>query len=142
MLTIGQFAKRARVSPDAVRFYERQRLIAATSKTSSGYRLYNDHAIRRLAFIKHAQQCGFSLADIRSLLPAPGTDSCVSADSYRVALEKKEEIDARIAALHAMSETLSCLIADYAGGSVQASRPGMVGSLLLDALEARVDRVE
>lgn len=136
MLTIGQFSKRARVSTDTVRFYERQGLIISTSRTTSGYRLYNDYALRRLAFIKHAQQCGFSLDDIRSLLSVPDAYGPASADACRVALEKKDEIKARIAALHAMSEALSGLIADYSKSGAGARRTRPLGSTLLDMLEA------
>jgi len=52
--------------------------------------------------------------------------------------KKKEEIGARIAALHAMSEALSSLIAEYSKDCAGASRPGWVGSTLLDTLEASV----
>ena len=60
MLTIGKLAKQARVTTDTIRFYERIALIEATSKTSSGYRLYTEESVKRLRFIRHAQRCGFS----------------------------------------------------------------------------------
>ena len=70
MYTIGRLAHRAQVTSDSIRFYERQGLLAAATKTASGYKLYDDRALRRLAFIKHAQQCGFSLGEIGELLVA------------------------------------------------------------------------
>jgi MerR family Zn(II)-responsive transcriptional regulator of zntA len=68
MYTIGRLARRARVNVDSIRFHERQGLLAPETKTDSGYRLYTDDALRRIAFIKHAQCCGFSLAEIGDLL--------------------------------------------------------------------------
>ncbi len=56
------------VTADSIRFYQREGLIRPARKSDSGYRLYTDEALRRIGFIKHAQQCGFSLAEIRELL--------------------------------------------------------------------------
>lgn len=110
MLTIGKVAERARVTADSIRFYEREGLIRPVKKSESGYRLYTDEAIRRIGFIKHAQQCGFSLAEIRELLELRGTDSACCDDVYRVAVEKKLQLARKIKALNAMSLALSGLI--------------------------------
>ena len=59
MLTIGKIAARA----DAIRYYEREGLLAPAQKSDAGYRLYDDNAVRRVGFIKQAQKCGFSLAE-------------------------------------------------------------------------------
>jgi MerR family Zn(II)-responsive transcriptional regulator of zntA len=109
MFTIGKVAAQAQVSPDSIRFYERQGLIRPASKTVSGYRLYTDEAVRRIAFIKHAQQCGFSLAEVRELLELRGNDRACCEDIYRVAAEKKRELDAKIETLRAMSRALARL---------------------------------
>ncbi len=110
MLTIGKVAVRAQVTADSIRFYEREGLIRPVKKSESGYRLYTDEAIRRIGFIKHAQQCGFSLAEIRELLELRGTDSACCDDVYRVAVEKKLQLAKKIKALDAMSLALSGLI--------------------------------
>ena len=110
MLTIGKVAERAQVSADSIRYYEREGLIRPAKKSASGYRLYTEEAIRRLEFIKQAQQCGFSLADIRELLELRGTDSACCDDIYRVSVEKKLQLEHKIKALNTMSEALSRLI--------------------------------
>lgn len=110
MLTIGKVAERAQVTADSIRFYEREGLIRPAKKSESGYRLYTDEAIRRIGFIKHAQQCGFSLAEIRELLELRSTDSACCDDVYRVAVEKKLQLSKKIKALNAMSLALSGLI--------------------------------
>ena len=63
-LTIGKIATLADISPDTLRYYERERLIAPAAKSPGGYRLYERDALRRIRFIKQAQQCGFNLAEI------------------------------------------------------------------------------
>lgn len=110
MLTIGKLAARAQVSADGIRFYEREGLISPARKSASGYRLYTEEAIRRIQFIKHAQRCGFSLAEIRELLELKAHDRACCNDVYRVAVEKKLQLEARIKALKTMSEALSRLI--------------------------------
>ncbi len=110
MFTIGKVAEQAQVSADSIRFYEREGLIHPAQKTASGYRLYTEEAIRRLGFIKHAQQCGFSLAEIRELLDLRSDDESCCDDVYRLAIEKKLQLETKIKALNAMSRALSGLI--------------------------------
>lgn len=109
MYTIGRLARRAKVNTDSIRFYERQGLLAPATKTDAGYRLYTDDAVRRIAFIKHAQRCGLSLAEINELLQMDSPDPSVRARAYRLAGDKQAEIDDRIEALRTMSEALSCM---------------------------------
>jgi len=110
MLTIGKVAERAQVTADSIRFYEREGLIRPAGKSESGYRLYTEEAIRRIEFIKQAQECGFSLADIRELLELRSTDSACCDDIYRVSVEKKLQLEHKIKALTAMSQALTRLI--------------------------------
>ena len=110
MLTIGKLALSADVTTDTVRFYEKQNLLAPARKTGAGYRLYDDAAIRRLRFIKQAQQCGFSLAEIRELLALKSSDATCCKDVRSVAIEKKLHLEHKIKALQVMSQALSELI--------------------------------
>jgi MerR family transcriptional regulator, copper efflux regulator len=110
MLTIGKIAKKAQVTADSIRFYEREGLIAPAGKSGSGYRLYTEEAIRRIGFIKNAQQCGFSLGEIRELLDLRSTDRACCDDIYRVAIEKKLQLEKKLKALNAMSQALTGLI--------------------------------
>ena len=110
MLTIGKLALSADVTTDSVRFYEKQNLLAPARKTDAGYRLYDDTAIRRLRFIKQAQQCGFSLAEIRELLALKSSDAACCKDVRSVAIEKKLHLEQKIKALRVMSQALSELI--------------------------------
>lgn len=110
MLTIGAVANKTQVTTDSLRYYEREGLIRPAAKSAGGYRLYTEEAIRRVAFIKQAQQCGFSLAEIRELLELRATDAACCDDIYRVAVEKKLQLERKIRALGAMSQALTRLI--------------------------------
>jgi MerR family mercuric resistance operon transcriptional regulator len=64
---IGEAARQAGVSVDTVRFYQRLGLIS-TPRSTGGYRLFSGEQIRDLTFVRHAQELGFSLTEIKELL--------------------------------------------------------------------------
>lgn len=131
MLTIGKVARQAHVSTDTVRYYEKEGLLAPQTKSDSGYRLYGEDAVRRLNFIKHAQECGLSLAEIRGLLEIRGRDYACCKDVRSVAVEKKLQLERKIRALQLMSQALTQLITSCtAEGSPLGECP------ILAALEA------
>lgn len=111
MHTIGKLATEAGITTDTVRYYEKEGLLAPASKTSAGYRLYDEDAVRRLRFIKQAQQCGFSLAEIRELLTLKNSDAACCKDVKSLAIAKKLQLEHKIRALQVMSGALSELIA-------------------------------
>ena len=67
-MQIGRVSEQTGLSVDAIRFYEKQRLIERPPRTEGGFRLFNTEDIRRIRFIRRAQQLGFSLPEIRELL--------------------------------------------------------------------------
>ncbi len=115
-LTIGKLAELADVSANAVRFYEREGLMQVPAKTDSGYRLYDPQAVQRLRFIKQAQLCGFTLAEIQTLLKLRDEASSCCNDVRNKVIEKKLELEARIKAMKAMSKALDALIAECHNG--------------------------
>ena len=74
-MNISQLAKAHNVSTDTVRYYEKQGLIAAPTRQHNGYRAYTPDHVQTLGFVRGAQALGFSLAEIRTILPqvAQGT---------------------------------------------------------------------
>ena len=65
---IGEAAKQAGMSVDAIRFYQKRGLVAAGPRSTGGYRLFSGDQIRDLTFVRHAQELGFSLTQIKELL--------------------------------------------------------------------------
>jgi DNA-binding transcriptional MerR regulator len=113
-LTIGQLASLVEVSTDTLRYYEREKLLAPAAKSPSGYRLYDNDSIRRIRFIRQAQQCGFTLAEIGALLRLRNQSSARCSDVRKAAVEKQRQLDGKIRAMKAMSKALDALIADCA----------------------------
>ncbi len=129
-LTIGELAKSAGVNRETVRYYERRRLLPRPSRSISGYRVFADDAVRRLSFIRHAQELGFSLNEIRDLLAlrVKSVDTC---DRVRERAEAKvADIEKKIKSLQHMKEALSELVA-------ACSRRGQTRECpILDSLES------
>lgn len=67
-MQIGMVSEQTGLSVDAIRFYEKQRLLERPPRTEGGFRLFQASDIQRIAFIRRAQQLGFSLPEIRELL--------------------------------------------------------------------------
>jgi MerR family mercuric resistance operon transcriptional regulator len=79
-LTVGEVAKQANVCIETLRYYERQGLIAPPPRSVSNYRLYPEETVRRVQFIKRAQELGFSLREIAELLALRATPDTPCAD--------------------------------------------------------------
>lgn len=114
MFTIGKLASLASVSNDTLRYYEQEGLVEPAGKSPAGYRLYDNDSVRRIRFIKHAQHCGFTLAEIRDLLVLRGREKACCGDVRTRAIEKKLQIETKIRAMKVMSKALDQLIADCA----------------------------
>jgi DNA-binding transcriptional MerR regulator len=114
VLTIGKLATIADISADALRYYEREGLIEPAGKSPAGYRLYDKDSARRVQFIKHAQQCGFTLAEIRELIVLRGRNAACCGDVRKRAIEKKLQLENKIRAMKAMSKGLDRLISECA----------------------------
>ncbi|MFT5113884.1 MAG: MerR family mercuric resistance operon transcriptional regulator [Parasphingorhabdus sp.] len=68
MMTRGKLARATGCNIETVRYYERVGLLSTPSRTSSGYRVYNEEHLNQLNFIQHAKALGFPPEQIRELL--------------------------------------------------------------------------
>ena len=67
-LRIGEVSKRSGMGIEALRFYERSGLLERPPRTESGYRVYDEAVLKRLAFIKQAQALGFALDEVKRIV--------------------------------------------------------------------------
>jgi Hg(II)-responsive transcriptional regulator len=104
-------AARAAVNPQTLRYYERRGLLAAPVRSPAGYRAYPAEAVRRVRFIKRAQELGFTLAEVESLLHLAegGPANCERVRA--LAEEKITDLKRRVADLQALQFGLSRLVA-------------------------------
>lgn len=122
-LRIGDVARRADVSIDAVRFYEREGLLGRVRRSAAGQRHYDDETVRRLAFVRRATALGFSLAEVKGLLTLRVSARMPCERVRSSALAKLADIDRRIEELQAMRGALARLAAGCERGEVGGSCP-------------------
>lgn len=114
-LKIGELAKEAGVNLQTVYYYERRGILPPTDRMESGYRLYDEGAIKKLRFIKSAQALGFSLAEISSLLNLRVGPSARCGAALKKAEAKLREVETKIESLERLRRTLRGLISDCRG---------------------------
>ncbi|MEU4219593.1 redox-sensitive transcriptional activator SoxR [Actinoplanes sp. NPDC026623] len=107
LLTIGDMAVRSGVAQSALRYYEREGLIRAT-RTGGNQRRYERHELRRIAFIRIAQQVGVSLEEIREALAAlPENRTPTKADWARLSARWRRKLDDRITMMERLRDQLT-----------------------------------
>lgn len=106
LLTIGELARRSGFATSAVRFYDREGLVPA-ERTAGNQRRYPRSALRRLAFIRAAQNIGVPLAEIReALAELPETRTPTKADWAKLSRHWRGRLEAQIAGLEALRDKL------------------------------------
>jgi MerR family redox-sensitive transcriptional activator SoxR len=107
LLTIGDMAVRSGMAPSALRYYEREGLIRAT-RTGGNQRRYERHELRRIAFIRIAQQVGVSLEEIReALAELPENRTPTKADWARLSARWRRKLEERITLLERLRDQLT-----------------------------------
>jgi MerR family transcriptional regulator, copper efflux regulator len=130
-LTIGEVAERAKVHLETLRYYERRGLVASPPRSSANYRLYPKDAVRRVRFIKRAQELGFSLNEIKELLSLRAAPEAGCAAVRAHAEAKIRDIDEKISSLTAMKSGLAKLVAECSGEGPLTDCP------ILESLETK-----
>lgn len=106
-LRIGALAKASRLTPDAIRFYERRGLLPRPVRSAGGFRLYDTATLDRLRFIKQAQAHGLTLREVRDLLGSHGRSGREQCRRVRDLVAKRlHDLDDQRRALHAFCATL------------------------------------
>lgn len=119
-MKIGELARKARVSVQALRYYERRRLLRKPRRTRSGYRIYDGSHLETVQIIKRMQRFRFTLREIRRvlqlyLLPADegasphfarGSHACLD-EVAEIGQRKLQSLDEEIRALVSVREELA-----------------------------------
>jgi MerR family mercuric resistance operon transcriptional regulator len=117
MLTIGKLAEAGGVGVETVRFYQRKELLPIPQR-DGGIRRYDEEDLRRLRFIRKAQQAGFTLEEIRELIALDSGQDRHRA--HEMACKRLARLDAQIAELQRARTSLQRLAKDCANGTSDA----------------------
>lgn len=95
-MKIGDLAKQAGLTVQALRFYERSGLLPKPSRTPSGYRVYVAADVRHVRLILQAKRLGFSLDEIKRILRLRQQGSCPCGEVINMLEEHLRETDEQI----------------------------------------------
>ena len=111
-LTVGQVAERAGVTPDAIRFYEREGLIPPPERTAASYRLFPSSTIDRVRFIRAVQRLGLRLREIRELLLVQDARGCARTEARALFRRRRDEVEAMLVELDLVRQALNSTLSD------------------------------
>jgi DNA-binding transcriptional MerR regulator len=127
---IGEAARRAAVSPDLIRYYERVGVLPRAPRTAGGVRCYSEESVARLLFVRNAIRFGFTSKELAGFLTArdSGRPPChsVRAAGQRLLEEMDDQLSRLQEARAAMAKTLAAWDARL------AHTPGGAPAHLLD----------
>lgn len=137
-MNIGQASQASGVSAKMIRYYDEVGLVRPASRTDANYREYGEREINELRFIRRARSLGFSVDEISQLLSLWRDRGRPSRDVKAIADRHLADLEARIAEMQAMADTLRHLsrccagddrpdcpiLADLTGGTEPATGAG------------------
>jgi Cu(I)-responsive transcriptional regulator len=109
VMNIGEASARSGVSAKMIRYYEGVGLLPQPERRQSGYRNYDENDIHRLRFVRRARDFGFPVDRIRELLRLWSDRKRPSSEVKRIAETHVAELDARIAQLTALRDSMKDL---------------------------------
>jgi len=110
LLPIGEVAHRSGVAASALRYYESRGLLGST-RTPGGHRLFHRSVLRRLAFVRAAQNVGLTLEEVaEALATLPSSRTPTKADWARLSRAWQARLDEQIAGLVALRDGLTTCI--------------------------------
>lgn len=116
-MTIGTLARQAGVHVETVRYYQRRGLVDQPKLRPGTIRRYGVDAVKRLRFVRRAQELGFTLEEIKSLIELGDGRNCRGA--RELAASKLDLVNARISDLRRMQQALGGLVAQCDRGRKQ-----------------------
>ncbi|MBV4455957.1 MULTISPECIES: MerR family transcriptional regulator [Pseudomonas] len=133
-MNIGELAKQSGLAASRIRFYEAEGLISQVGRQANGYRRYAPEALHTLQLIQSAQQAGFTLQELKALMPAPGE---YKREELIDALERKvaqiEQMQAQLA--HSKAQLLGVIEvvrAQPEGGACAMGQQQVLASIKLN----------
>lgn len=107
VIRVGEAARRAGVSPKAVRLYEAKGILPPAERTESGYRTYTEHDVEVLRFVRRARALGLRLEEIGRILDLQRQGAQPCGTVVQVLERHVREIDRTMAELRALRKDLA-----------------------------------
>jgi Cd(II)/Pb(II)-responsive transcriptional regulator len=115
-MKIGELARQAGVDVQTVRYYEREGLLNAPSRTPSGYRVYGPQHLERLNFVRHCRSLDMPLGEIKRLIDLSADERISCEEVDQLVRAHLERVRSKLAALQTLEAQLATLSAQCASG--------------------------
>ncbi len=112
-LKIGEVSRRSGIGIEALRFYEKSGLLDRPGRTYSGYRLYDESVLERLAFVKKAQLLGFTLDEIKQLIDHKRKGENPCEEVREIVKIRLEELNERVEQMVLYRDELIAALEDW-----------------------------
>jgi Cu(I)-responsive transcriptional regulator len=120
--SIGELARATGVQAETIRYYERIELLAAPKRTAGNYRLYDQHDVDRLAFVRRSRDLGFTIEEIRALLTLSDQRDRDCSEVDAIARHHLADVERKIADLTSLADELRRVIGQCHGGKIAECR--------------------
>ncbi len=117
-LSIGTLSRRTGVHIETIRYFERVGLLGTPDRTEGGHRVYTEHHIRALSFIKRARELGFTPKEVRTILNLGGPGKACCDQVQEIALHHLEQVRSKMADFARLERLLAGTVERCSGGHV------------------------
>lgn len=117
-ITRGELAKRTGCNLETIRYYEKIRLMPEPSRSTNGYREYDQIHMKRLQFIMRGRELGFTMEDLKSLLDLVDRKAVSCGEVSKLAKEHLESVHQKINDLRRIEDALSKTLIACSGKDV------------------------
>jgi len=108
-MKIGELAAAAQCTVETIRYYEKEHLLPKAERTGGNYRLYDDHHLERLRFIRNCRALDMSHEEVRLLLRQLDNASADCQPVNDLIDEHIGHVEMRIAELRQLKKQLADL---------------------------------
>lgn len=115
---IGELARASGCKPETVRYYEQIGLLPSAIRNEGNQRRYTSTSIRRLTFIRHSRDFGFSVEAVRELLQMADYPDMPCAEVDTLAKHHLAEVEVRLERLISVRDELQRMINQCEGGRI------------------------
>lgn len=130
MHPIGEASRRSGVTVETIRYYEREGIVPAPGRSTTGRRVYSRAEIGRLRFIRRCRDLGFAISEIRALLQLLGAGEQRCADVGSMGMARLRETRQKIEQLRELEAALAQLVHTCGEGRMDCA---MLNALMADA---------
>jgi MerR family copper efflux transcriptional regulator len=134
-LTVGRLAEAAGVKASTVRYYEQLGLLPQATRTTTGYRMFPHHAVRRITLVRAAQRLGFALHEIAGFLRVRDSGGTPCQHVRDAGQQLLNTLDAEIAGLRARRRQISRTL--HVWDQILSTTPADQPAHLLERLRVR-----